>query len=625
MREYLSYSARIAAVLLVLSAECALAQTSLFTLGGVFPVGNGSWNGEQASPAMVVADFNHDGNADIVTANTEDGTITLLFGDGAGHFTPAPGGPIQGPGKIVLAIATGDFNGDGNPDLVVTGGTTEILLGDGTGKFVEGAGIPPPDTLAASGNLIAVGDFNGDGKLDLILWSNGYSSLWPGDGMGGFGQPLGSPLNGDDPLSGIVTGDFNGDGKLDLAALNGVPGTLGNLAVYAGDGTGRFQTILNQPLMGYAYYMPIAASDFNGTGKSDILTFLAYGEVPFQSWTWLWTGSTSTPLPFNLVISHLQGLPTYVVVADFNGDGKLDWAGVNPYSGTVLVALGDGTGAFTPAPGSPYFVGGAPFAIAAADFNGEGKIDLAEDTGSNVELLLNGAPSSTGPPPAVSSVVNGASYVSEPLTANSYAVLFGSNLVVSPGDPVVEVSIIDPTGDAIFANVLYTAPGQINIFVPYVNWTGHGTLRVLDRFGTSATFPISIADFAPGLFTVDTAGKIPAAQVVVGGANNTQTVEPVANCTGGTCALVPIVLNPGDQTYLILYGTGIRGRDSLSNVSVTISGVPATVSYAGPQGVYPGLDQVNVLIPQALAGSKQVDLNLKILTNAANTVELFFQ
>jgi uncharacterized protein (TIGR03437 family) len=618
---YLSYLARIAGVTLLFCTDAALAQSSLFAVGGVFPVGSGSV-GAVASPAMVVADFNRDGKADIVTANTNDGTLTLLLGDGKGHFTQAPGSPIRVRDTSVQAIATGDFNGDGNPDLVVTGFGTEILLGGGTGGFVKGTGTPT--NISLGGSLIAVGDFNGDGKLDLIAWSIGASLLWPGDGTGGFGQPLGSPLNGDAYISSIVTGDFNGDGKLDLAFVEGLR-TAGMLSVAAGDGTGRFQPILMAPAFSSAYGVPIAAGDFIGAGKSDLLAFTSY--APLKSLSWLWTGITSppNPYPFNQVTSPLQGPPAYVVVADFNGDGKLDWAGVDPYSGTVLVALGNGTGAFTPAPGSPYFVGGAPFALAAADFNGDGKVDLAVDTGSNVVLLLNGAPSLTGPPPVVSAVVNGASYVPEPLSANAYAALFGSNLVVSPGDPVIEVSIIDPTGDTNVADVLYAAPGQINIFVPDIISLGHGTLQVSDRFGTSAALAISIANFAPGLFTVDTAGKIPAAQVIVAGATNAQTVDPVASCTGGTCTLVPIVLNPADQTYLILYGTGIRGRASLSDVSVTIGGLPATVSYAGPQGVYPGLDQVNVLIPQALTGSKQVDLDLKILKNAANTVQLLFQ
>jgi uncharacterized protein (TIGR03437 family) len=186
-------------------------------------------------------------------------------------------------------------------------------------------------------------------------------------------------------------------------------------------------------------------------------------------------------------------------------------------------------------------------------------------------------------------------------------------------------SSADSLGDEFRAGVLYDGPGQVNILMPDGMAMGTGSLKVSNAAGASPAFPITIGSIAPGLFTVDSAGKIPAAQVVVADANNAQTVEPVANCTGGACVLVPIVLNPADQTYLILYGTGIRGRSSLSEVSVTIAGVSATVLYAGPQGGFPGLDQVNVLIPQALAGSKQVDVQLKVSTDSANVVQLVFQ
>lgn len=87
----------------------------------------------------------------------------------------------------MLAIATGDFNGDGNPDLVVAGAGTELLLGDGNGGFVQGA--PIPANFIFGGSLLAVADFNGDGKLDLLTWNACYSFLWLGDGKGGFGQP----------------------------------------------------------------------------------------------------------------------------------------------------------------------------------------------------------------------------------------------------------------------------------------------------------------------------------------------------------------------------------------------------------------------------------------------------
>ena len=571
---------------------------------------------------MVAADFNRDGKMDIVTANHNDGTLTLLLGDGAGHFTQAPGSPIQAPENSVLTIATGDFNGDGNPDLVVTGAGTEILLGDGTGKFVKGAGIPSAYNLEAGGDLLAVADFNGDGKLDLVIVGTSIApSIFLGDGTGGFGSTVSAPFSAN--ISDVVVGDFNGDGKMDLASIDAINNTY--ITVSADDGAGKFQQIFLETPYGYTWGTPIAAGDFHGDGKSDFLYFTSFQGATLQSWDWSWTGSTSAPFLFNPTRSSVPSLPTFVVTADFNGDGKIDWAGVNPYSGTVIVALGDGTGAFTPAPGSPYSVGGAPFALAAGDFNGDGKMDLAVDTGTTVMILLNGTSSSTQAVPVLSAVVNAASYISEPLPANSYAVVYGSNLAANPGDPTVVPDITDSLGIVWRASVLYAGPGQVNILVPETFGKGMGTLQISNRFGTSAPFPISIGTVAPGLFTVDPAGKIPAAQVLVADANNSQTVEPVAICTGGTCVPVPIVLNPSDQTYLILYGTGIRGRSSLSDVSVTIGGVPATVLYAGPQGGYPGLDQINVLIPQSLAGSKQVDVELKVSTDSANVVQLVFQ
>jgi len=91
------------------------------------------------------------------------------------------------------------------------------------------------------------------------------------------------------------------------------------------------------------------------------------------------------------------------------------------------------------------------------------------------------------------------------------------------------------------------------------------------------------------------------------------------------CTPLPIPLNAGTQVFLILYGTGIRGRSGLSGVSVTLGGVAAPVLYAGPQGTYPALDQVNVGVPLSLAGAGAVDLKLTVDGTAANTVKVTFQ
>lgn len=223
--------------------------------------------------------------------------------------------------------------------------------------------------------------------------------------------------------------------------------------------------------------------------------------------------------------------------------------------------------------------------------------------------------------------MNAASYISEALPASSYVTLYGSNLAASPGDSTVAVTMTDVNGNEAPASVLYAGPGQVNILVPNGLALGAGSLKVSNSLGTSVPFPVIIGTVAPGLFTVDTAGKTPAAQVMDVAADGTQTVQPVANCTAGICTLVPIVLDAANQTYLILYGTGIRGAGGSNGVTVMFGGDAEPVAYAGPQGVYPGLDQVNIRLPTSLAGQEQVNVRLSIPLDGStsNTVQLMFQ
>jgi hypothetical protein len=137
---------------LAFCAVTAPAQSGLFTVGGSFPVGADP-DVHSTNRLLAVADFNHDGNLDIAHADESQGTVTVLLGDGKGNFAAAPGSPIQVSGGAVDVIGTGDFNGDGNADLVVSSGasaTTEILLGDGHGGFTPGAGFASGSSVGGS-------------------------------------------------------------------------------------------------------------------------------------------------------------------------------------------------------------------------------------------------------------------------------------------------------------------------------------------------------------------------------------------------------------------------------------------------------------------------------------------
>jgi uncharacterized protein (TIGR03437 family) len=97
------------------------------------------------------------------------------------------------------------------------------------------------------------------------------------------------------------------------------------------------------------------------------------------------------------------------------------------------------------------------------------------------------------------------------------------------------------------------------------------------------------------------------------------------DASGANCAAVPIDTGLDAPVYLTLYGTGIRNRSSLDNVTVTIGGVKVPVLYAGPQGSYPGLDQVNVALTLELRGKGEVDAVLTVDGQTANPVRIAIQ
>jgi uncharacterized protein (TIGR03437 family) len=139
-----------------------------------------------------------------------------------------------------------------------------------------------------------------------------------------------------------------------------------------------------------------------------------------------------------------------------------------------------------------------------------------------------------------------------------------------------------------------------------------------------STAAVQIESIAPSLFML---AGYPAA-LLVRVREGVQTVEPLVRTGPGGIEQIPIDLGPeSDQVFLVLFGTGIRGRSSLLAVRVTIDGVEAPVEYAGPQGEFAGLDQVNVRLPRSLSGRNWTLLELLLAVDGemANEVYLAFQ
>jgi len=168
------------------------------------------------------------------------------------------------------------------------------------------------------------------------------------------------------------------------------------------------------------------------------------------------------------------------------------------------------------------------------------------------------------------------------------------------------------------APLFYISPNQVNWLIPSGAATGVATVTLANGTAT-LTGTAAIAPTAPGLYTANAAGQGPA----VAQATNGQTYSNTFQCnSAGNCTLIPI--DVASQPYLILYGTGIRGLPC-QNVSVKIGNIDAPVTFAGTQGAYAGLDQVNVALPATLKGRGQLVVTVTVNGQATNMGQLLVQ
>lgn len=188
----------------------------------------------------------------------------------------------------------------------------------------------------------------------------------------------------------------------------------------------------------------------------------------------------------------------------------------------------------------------------------------------------------------------------------------------------VTVKIKDSAGVERSAPLFFISPNQINFLVPAATSLGAAQVTVELNGNTLSAGAVNVTAVAPGSFTFNGNGRgVPAGYAlrVRGGAQTREAIHQL----GPSNQFEPKPIDLGsaeDQVWLVLFGTGIRGRTALSNVTVTIGGVNATVSYAGAQGEFAGLDQVNLLLPSNLAGRGEVDLVLTVGGQTARSVRV---
>src|SRR3954465_2385253 len=328
------------AVVMVLAA--APAQAAFFTQPAGSPYAAGD-----APNQIVTADFNLDTRPDLAVVNSSSDNVTILLGDGAGGFTPAPGSPVT-VGQTPKSVAVGDFNNDGKPDFVADnfiGGSVSVFLGDGAGGFTQANNSPV--AMAGGPIYVATGDFNPGGLADLATAniSPAGVGILVGIGNGQFAVAPASPIpDGSSTFpQGLAIGDLNGDTRLDIAVANHTSSTVNVLLGSGGNGAVGFLPAVGRPC-------PPANGPPAGNG------------------------------------------PANIAIGDVNGDGTPDLATANDSSNNSSVFLGNGVGRFVHMTGSPFTTGSISLGVAVGDLNGDGLADVTvanRGTPSRINVLLS--------------------------------------------------------------------------------------------------------------------------------------------------------------------------------------------------------------------------------------------
>ena len=350
--------------------------------------------------AMAFVDVDGDGDPDLVIVD-EQHQNRLYLNNGMGSFTDATAMRMPFGNHASTAVAAGDVDGDGDPDLVIGnhGQQDRLYLNDGAGVFTDATVTRMPADSEET-TAVALGDVDGDGSLDMVLGTWGYNRLYLNDGTGTFAYAtIGRLPLVSDATTSVALGDVDGDGDLDLVVGNGGPlGQQNRLYLNSGTGTFADATASRMPV-GTDTTLALAFGDVDGDGDLDLVIGNSgyYGgqqnRLYQNNGTGTFTDVTASRMPV------VGDNTTSLVLGDVDGDGDLDlvignfdecsaWTGCSGQQNRLY--LNHGAGTFTDATASRLPTGSdQTFAVALGDVDGDGDLDLVVGNGHGQQNRLH--------------------------------------------------------------------------------------------------------------------------------------------------------------------------------------------------------------------------------------------
>lgn len=527
---------------------------------------------------VCLADFNNDGKSDLLVSRGSSDKVSVFPNTSSGgSFSLGTRLDFPAAGNSHEAAATGDLDGDGKTDFVITNSynpnSVSVYRNTGTGNTISFAS--KIDYAADNGPYsMAIGDLNGDGKPDLAIANNGGSTInvyintsTPGNISFGAKTDLSAGTN---PYS-VAINDLDGDGKPELAVTS--QGSSSALAVLRNTSTGgvvSFSAAITVATFGGPFV--VAIGDLDNDGKPDLAAASAGANAAVVVRNTSTAGTLSFAAPQNFTTGNY---PVCVSIADLNGDGQPELIATNRFSNSVSVLRNTSTaGAMAFDAPVSYAVNADPFFAAVGDLDGDGRPDIAVANSSStfVSILRNIVGANIAP---VITSFTPSSGISNTIVKISGSNFTGATSVKFGG--VEAASFIIDSATGITATVGAGATGNVSVTTA----TGTATLP-----GFTFNGPV-ISSFTPAIGVAGTIvtitginftgvtevkfGGIPAASFTV---NNSTTIT--ATVGAGSSGSVTVVTANGTAT-LTGFNFGVPTIAATVNAFTPVSGPAGSI------------------------------------------------